>query len=164
MTSTTTRLCLLMLLTISMLLLASGCGTNPPLLDSDGDGFTDQEEVAFTPGTNPNDPTDNPDNVRDTDGDGCSDYDELTFDGMCDNDPNTQPQTAFDRITPELRAACSFMTEAEIAAQLTIFQEVKDQGGTLESCILSLMNSECGQMLSCSTCMLAVCDLIYTSP
>jgi hypothetical protein len=60
-----------------------------PPVDSDGDGFSDDKEINGTPGTDPNDPTDNPNNVRDSDGDGCSDYDELNFDGFCDNDPNT---------------------------------------------------------------------------
>ncbi len=59
------------------------------VLDSDGDGFSDDLENGSNPGTDPFDPTDNPNNVRDTDGDGCSDYDELTLDGSCDNDPNT---------------------------------------------------------------------------
>ena len=59
------------------------------IVDSDGDGFSDDDETNFIPGTDPFDPTDNPDNVRDSDGDGCSDYDELTLDGFCDNDPNT---------------------------------------------------------------------------
>jgi len=58
-------------------------------VDSDGDGFTDDLEINSTPGTDPNDPTDNPNNVRDSDSDGCSDYDELNFDNFCDNDPNT---------------------------------------------------------------------------
>ncbi len=58
-------------------------------VDTDGDGFSDDEEINSIPGTDPDDPTDNPNNVRDTDGDGCSDYDELNFSGYCDNDPNT---------------------------------------------------------------------------
>ncbi len=60
-----------------------------PPLDSDGDGFTDDDEINSIPGTDPFDATDNPINVRDTDDDGCSDYDELNFDGFCDNDPAT---------------------------------------------------------------------------
>ena len=56
--------------------------------DSDGDGFSDDEEINGIPGTDPFDPTDNPDNVRDTDGDGCSDFDESNFVGFCNNDPN----------------------------------------------------------------------------
>jgi hypothetical protein len=78
---------------------STGCGTAPgstlpdtTLLDSDGDGFPDEVEANGAPGTDPFDPTDNPNNVRDTDGDGCSDYDELHFDGFCDNDPETTPQ------------------------------------------------------------------------
>lgn len=57
------------------------------IVDTDGDGFSDNDEVATTPGTDPFDATDNPDNVRDTDGDGCSDFDELNFNGFCNNDP-----------------------------------------------------------------------------
>jgi hypothetical protein len=68
---------------------------NETLVDSDGDGFSDDVEINGTPGTDPNDPTDNPNNVRDSDGDGCSDYDELTRPNSCDNDPNT-PLTVCD--------------------------------------------------------------------
>ncbi len=74
-----------------------GDGTDDSVvLDSDGDGFSDDEETGFIPGTDPFDPTDNPNNVRDTDGDGCSDYDELNFDGFCNNDPNVAAPTTED--------------------------------------------------------------------
>jgi len=63
------------------------------IIDSDGDGFSDDDEVNFTPGTDPDDPTDNPTNVRDSDADGCSDFDELNFENFCDNDPNTLSAT-----------------------------------------------------------------------
>ncbi len=63
--------------------------------DSDGDGFPDDEEINGIPGTDPFDPTDNPDNVRDTDGDGCSDFDESNFIGFCNNDPDV-PSTGGD--------------------------------------------------------------------
>ena len=53
-------------------------------LDSDGDGFPDEVELHGEQATDPNDPTDNPDNVRDTDGDGCSDFDEFYFPDYCD--------------------------------------------------------------------------------
>ena len=83
--------------TVSLLAFAfmtsAGCIPLLPVsddLDSDGDGFSDSEETNGTPGTDPFDPTDNPDNVRDSDGDGCSDFDELTS-GLCDGDPNTSP-------------------------------------------------------------------------
>jgi len=66
---------------------SKGCG--PSQRDSDGDGFADGDEVYFIPGTDPFDPTDNPNNVRDSDGDGCSDFDEMNFVGFCDNDPNS---------------------------------------------------------------------------
>lgn len=74
-----------------------GCGATIALpdsdgntsVDSDGDGFSDDLEISSTPGTDPFDATDNPNNVRDTDGDGCSDFDELNFSGFCDSDPNT---------------------------------------------------------------------------
>lgn len=82
---------------VTMLLVATalhfGCSTattpvgDDPIVDTDGDGFSDDEEISSTPGTDPNDPADNPDNVRDTDGDGCSDFDELNFEGFCNNDP-----------------------------------------------------------------------------
>jgi hypothetical protein len=81
-----------------------GCGNTPTgltgpgdgtlggtVLDSDGDGFSDDEEINFIPGTDPFDATDNPNNVRDTDGDGCSDFDELNFIGFCDGNPFTSP-------------------------------------------------------------------------
>jgi hypothetical protein len=68
----------------------NGNGTlDETIVDSDGDGFSDDVEINSTPGTDPQDPTDNPNNVRDSDGDGCSDYDELHFANSCDNDPNT---------------------------------------------------------------------------
>jgi len=59
------------------------------ILDSDGDGFSDELEINSITGTDPDDPTDNPNNIRDTDGDGCSDFDELNFPNFCDNDPYT---------------------------------------------------------------------------
>jgi len=75
---------------------AGGCGAtvavpNPDPVDSDGDGFSDELEINSTPGTDPFDPTDNPNNVRNSDGDACSDYDELHFPNFCDNDPYTPP-------------------------------------------------------------------------
>lgn len=81
---------------------AHGCGAAPGstlgsgLVDSDGDGFSDDVEINGVPGTDPFDATDNPNNVRDTDGDGCSDYDELNFTGFCDNDPNTPGNEVFN--------------------------------------------------------------------
>ena len=92
-----------LLTTALLVIVATGCGNTPTdltgpgggtlggtVLDSDGDGFSDDVENNSNPGTDPFDPSDNPNNVRDTDGDGCSDYDELTLVGFCDNDPNTQ--------------------------------------------------------------------------
>lgn len=74
-------------------LFISGCAMPGGGVDSDGDGFSDYQEINGVPGTDPNDPTDNPDHVRDTDGDGCSDYDETHFAGFCDNNPNTPSTT-----------------------------------------------------------------------
>jgi hypothetical protein len=91
-----------LVLLVGVLVVGQGCGstTLPGTiidgggpLDSDGDGFSDADEISSTPGTDPFDPTDNPNNVRDSDGDGCSDYDELNFPGFCDNDPNTRANT-----------------------------------------------------------------------
>lgn len=72
---------------------AGGCGAsvsapNPEPVDSDGDGFSDNAEHNGNPGTDPNDPTDNPNHVRYSDADECSDYDEENFD-FCDSDPYT---------------------------------------------------------------------------
>lgn len=57
--------------------------------DTDGDGFTDFDERNGTPGSNPADPNDTPNNPIDSDGDGCSDFDEQNFTGFCDGNPNT---------------------------------------------------------------------------
>jgi len=73
--------------------LGPGCAMSNGGIDSDGDGFTDAQEINGVPGTDPNDPTDNPNHVRDTDGDGCSDYDETHFADFCDNNPNTPSNT-----------------------------------------------------------------------
>lgn len=73
-----------------------GCALSQ--LDSDNDGFSDEEEIVSTPGTDPFDPSDNPLNVRDTDGDGCSDFDEINFDDFCDNDPNSPPDIDDDGV------------------------------------------------------------------
>lgn len=92
-----------LLITIPLLVvMLPGCGNTPTdltgpgdgtlgstVVDSDGDGFSDDVENNSNPGTDPFDATDNPNNVRDSDGDGCSDYDELNSDGFCDNDPNS---------------------------------------------------------------------------
>jgi len=72
-------------------LMIHGCpagGGGGGIVDSDGDGFSDDTEINGVPGTDPFDATDNPNNVRNTDGDSCSDYDELNFEGFCNNDPN----------------------------------------------------------------------------
>ncbi|NOT02107.1 MAG: hypothetical protein HOP29_15955 [Phycisphaerales bacterium] len=66
-----------------------GGGSGRTNLDSDGDGFTDNEETNAVPGSDPMNPDDTPDNPIDTDGDGCSDYDESNFEGFCDGNPNT---------------------------------------------------------------------------
>ena len=59
-------------------------------LDSDRDGFPDDDEINGLPGWDPFNPSDTPLNPIDSDGDGCSDFDELEFEGFCDNDPNTR--------------------------------------------------------------------------
>ena len=61
------------------------------VVDTDGDGFPDEVELHGEQATDPNDPTDNPDNVRDTDGDGCSDFDELYFPAYCDPEDINNP-------------------------------------------------------------------------
>ncbi|MCH7526409.1 MAG: thrombospondin type 3 repeat-containing protein [Planctomycetes bacterium] len=95
--------------------IVDGDGSDGLVLDSDGDGFSDDEEINFIPGTDPFDPTDNPNNVRDTDGDGCSDYDELNFDGFCDNDPNTPPPDLDGDGTPDDSDNCPFTSNADQA-------------------------------------------------
>ena len=99
---------------------AGGCGATVTVpdhdpMDSDGDGFSDDVEINSTPGTDPNDPTDNPSNVRDTDADGCSDYDERNFEGFCDNDPNT-PATSCETTyySPDLRFGFDLPPNAEL--------------------------------------------------
>ncbi len=76
-------------LTLSaMLTMGQGCITIST--DSDGDGYTDNEEVTNSPPTDPYDSFDSPSHVIDSDDDGCSDYGETTF-GHCDGNPNTPP-------------------------------------------------------------------------
>ncbi|NOT02194.1 MAG: S8 family serine peptidase [Phycisphaerales bacterium] len=72
---------------------------DPGCSDRDDDGFCDDLEINSTPGTDPLDPEDNPDNVKDADADGCSDFDETNFPGFCDNNPNTPPGTETPPIT-----------------------------------------------------------------
>jgi len=79
-----TLLFVLMLLPV----LSTGCPSGNANPDSDGDGYTDEDERSNFPGSDPNDPTDTQANPRDTDGDGCSDYDEREF-GYCNGDPNS---------------------------------------------------------------------------
>lgn len=95
--------------------IVDGDGPDGRVLDSDGDGFSDDDEINFTPGTDPFDATDNPNNVRDTDGDGCSDYDELTFDGFCDNDPNTPPPDLDGDGSPDDSDNCPFTSNVDQA-------------------------------------------------
>lgn len=83
------RYLILMLLLIPVF--GQGCPPGAPQngnVDSDGDGFTDEDERSSFPGSDPNDPTDTQINPRDTDGDGCSDYDETEF-NLCNGDPNS---------------------------------------------------------------------------
>ena len=68
------------------LTMGQGCITVD--VDSDRDGFTDQEEIDNNPPTDPYDSLDTPFHVVDSDGDGCSDYGEIKFD-HCDGDPST---------------------------------------------------------------------------
>ena len=77
-------------------------GCSPGQIDSDGDGFSDEDETSFVPRTNPFDPSDNPNNIRDADGDSCSDYDESNFAGFCDNDPNTPIDSDGDGVVDTL--------------------------------------------------------------
>jgi hypothetical protein len=80
------RRLILLLLIVLLPVFGQGCPMANP--DSDGDGYTDEEERESFPGSDPNDPTDTQANPRDTDGDGCSDYDETEF-GFCNADPNS---------------------------------------------------------------------------
>ncbi len=71
--------------------------STPTILDSDGDGFSDEAETNAVPGSDPEDPNDTQPNPIDSDGDGCSDFDERTFVGFCDGNPNTvDPDTIAD--------------------------------------------------------------------
>ncbi len=70
--------------------------TAPTAEDTDGDGFTDDEEQTALPGSDPENPDDTPENPIDSDGDGCSDYDEVTFQGFCDANPNSDDVAVFD--------------------------------------------------------------------
>lgn len=83
---------LMPVLAVAGLLLATGLTTGQGCItvdvDSDRDGFTDEEEINNDPPTDPNDSLDTPFNVVDSDGDGCSDYGEVKF-GHCDGDPST---------------------------------------------------------------------------
>lgn len=74
-------------LTLSaMLAIGQGCITFET--DSDWDGYSDNEELANYPPTNPFDPLDTPSHVIDSDNDGCSDYGETRY-GDCDGNPST---------------------------------------------------------------------------
>ena len=145
--------------------------TDDGVLDSDGDGFSDDVENNSNPGTDPFDATDNPDNVRDTDGDGCSDYDELTLDGFCDNDPNTPGNTG-DPITPEVRAACSTLSGADdagIVALIGHFEETRAEGFTVDDQVASAQ-AACSQLCNgdaicqdnCFACHAATINFVYS--
>ena len=82
--------------------------TNDPTADTDGDGVSDEDEVAA--GSNPDDPDSTPsdkngdgtlDNpTADTDGDGVSDADEVAA-GFDPDDPNSTPYDALQRYIDE---------------------------------------------------------------
>jgi len=145
----------------------NGCALSQ--VDSDGDGFSDDMEINSTPGTDPFDPTDNPNNVRDTDGDGCSDYDELNFLNFCDNDPNTPGNTG-DPITPEVRAACSTLSgdDAGIVAIIGLYEEGRAEGWTVDDQVASaqvacsqLCNGDAICQDNCFACHAAMIDFVY---
>lgn len=105
---------------LAAVLVASGCGGGPGddtvRFDSDGDGFSDQQEVNGTPGTDPQDPTDRPDRPRDSDADGCSDFDELNFGGFCDNDPNSPGAGGLARVSGRLRVGATAAVDGDTLA------------------------------------------------
>lgn len=110
------------------LMLGQGCGLFQT--DSDGDGFSDETEVRNTPATDPNDPTDNPDNVRDSDGDGCSDYEELNIEGSCDNDPFTpaEPVETNVSISGRVAVAASMLVDSDTLDPNNLFVDNDDLG------------------------------------
>ena len=133
-------------------------------VDSDGDGFSDEDEIGFVPGTDPFDPTDNPNNVRDTDGDGCSDYDKTHFTYFCDGNPFTPPVDPL-AVTDDLRIACSplGLTDIEIRTLLTAASNDKANGVTY-SAILSDLFRACDTFLSpwnCTVCNTAIATQAY---
>ncbi len=109
-------------------------------LDSDGDGFSDEQEQTGIPGSDPLNPNDTPENPIDSDGDGCSDFDETHFVGFCDANPNTDggssdtdpiivedPDTAFTFSLTVARHADVSFSDSQIDAQFA------DAGAILQS-------------------------------
>ncbi len=111
----------------------SGLGLVDDGTDTDGDGFTDFFERNSTPGSDPANPNDTPNNPIDTDGDGCSDFDERTFDNFCDNDPNTgggnnNPPTGNINISGTLSVGPTLIADADTNDPTNAFADNDNAG------------------------------------
>ncbi len=107
-------------------------------VDSDGDGFSDEEETTSFPGSDPNNPNDTPDNPIDTDGDGCSDFDETNFVGFCDGNPNTGGDDPLDST-----AAFTFNMTVARHTDLVVSEAEVDAKLVAAATVLRLVETEC---------------------
>ncbi len=83
---------------LAPLIVGQGCPfRGSQVVDTDGDGYSDDEELANQPPTDPNDPDDYPGNVKDSDADGFGDYEEINgTPGTDPYDPEDNPAQVKD--------------------------------------------------------------------
>ncbi len=76
--SITLMMTMILVCGLAPLIIGQGCRLGgSQVMDTDRDGYSDEDELAHSPPTDPNDPDDYPGNVKDSDADGFGDYEEI---------------------------------------------------------------------------------------
>ena len=68
--------------------------------------------------------------------------------------------SATSRITPAMRAACRVQPDSEIATGITIFETMREEGGTKWEALV-VASDICWPDNACFVCITAIIDAVY---